>query len=101
VRRAAKVDANHAEIVRALKSAGCGVIDMSPMGKGVPDLLVHAPTFPACRMPVFLEVKDGKKPPSKRKLTPAQEEFHANWKGWVYVVTSPDEALAAVGINAA
>jgi hypothetical protein len=96
VRRAAKVDANHAEIVKALRAAGCGVIDMSPMGKGVPDLLVHAPTFPACRMPVFLEVKDGKKPPSARKLTPDQERFHREWKGCVFVVTSADEALAAV-----
>lgn len=98
MRRAAKVDANHAEIVRVLRSAGCGVLDLSKVGNGCPDLLVHAPTFPACRMPVLLEIKDGKKPPSERKLTPAQEKFHGLWKGWIHVVTSADEALAAVGL---
>lgn len=99
MRRAAKVDANHAEIVRTLRSAGCGVLDLSAVGNGCPDLLVHAPTFPACRMPVLLEVKDGKKPPSARALTPAQERFHREWKGWVFVVTSPDEALVALGLK--
>jgi hypothetical protein len=46
VRRAAKVDANHGEIVKALRSAGCGVLDLSAVGNGCPDLLVHAPTHP-------------------------------------------------------
>jgi hypothetical protein len=101
VRRAAKVDANHGEIVKALRDAGCGVLDLSKVGNGTPDLLVHAPTFPACRMPVLLEIKDGKKPPSARELTPAQIKFHAEWKGWIFVVTSVDEALAALGIKQA
>lgn len=96
MRRAAKVDRNHAEIAKALRDAGCGVLDMAKVGKGVPDLLVHAPTFPACRMPVFLEIKDGAKPPSARKLTKHQQEFHATWKGWIFVVHNVDEALRAV-----
>lgn len=100
MRRAAKVDENQPEIVKALRDAGCGVLDTSALGRGVPDLLVHPPTFPACRMPVFLEIKDGKKPPSARKLTPDQKEFHAKWKGWIFVVTTVEEALAAVGIKA-
>ena len=100
MRRAAKVDANHAEIVKALRDAGCGVVDMAPMGKGVPDLLVHPPTFPACRIPVFLEIKDGKKPPSARKLTPAQLKFHSEWKGYVFVVENIEQALRAVGLAA-
>jgi hypothetical protein len=101
VRRAAKVDANHGEIVKALRSAGCGVLDLSAVGNGCPDLLVHAPTFPACRTAYLLEIKDGSKPPSARKLTPEQEKFHRTWKGYLFVVTSPDEALEAVGIKAA
>jgi len=98
MRRAARVDANHASIVKALRDAGCGVLDLSAVGKGCPDLLVHPPTYPECRIAVMLEVKDGSKPPSERKLTPAQVKFHAKWKGWISVVTSVDEALAAVGI---
>ena len=44
---------------------------------------------------MLMEVKDSSKPPSARKLTPAQVIFHAGWKGAIYVVTSSDEALAA------
>lgn len=101
MRRAAKVDANHGEIVRALRQAGCGVVDLSAVGNGVPDLLVHPPTFPDCRMAVLMEIKDGKKPPSHRKLTEEQARFHAQWKGWIHVVRTVDEALDAVGVRAA
>jgi hypothetical protein len=98
MRRAAKVDANHAEIVRALRAAGCGVLDLSRVGDGCPDLLVHAPTHPACQFGILLEIKDGNKPPSARKLTPAQLKFHAAWKGFLFVVENVEQALAAVGL---
>ena len=97
MRRAAKVDANQAEIVAALRAAGCGVLDLSKVGNGCPDLLVHAPTYPWRHY--LLEVKDGKKPPSERKLTPAQEKFHERWKGWIHFVKSPEEALDAIGLG--
>lgn len=99
MRRAAKVDDNHGEIVKALRQAGCGVVDLSAVGNGVPDLLVHPPTFPDCRQAVLLEIKDGSKPACRQKLTPAQEKFHAGWKGWLFVVRNVDEALAAVGVK--
>jgi hypothetical protein len=60
MRRAAKVDANHADIVKALRAAGCGVLDLSKVGNGCPDLLVHA------GVTVLMEIKDGSKPPSAR-----------------------------------
>lgn len=44
---------------------------------------------------VLLECKDGTKPPSARKLTPAQEAWHQAWRGKVAVVTTPMEALEA------
>lgn len=97
MRRAAKVDANHAEIVRTLRSAGCGVLSLAAVGNGCPDLLVHGPFYPWKHF--LLEVKDGSKPPSARKLTPDQEKFHAEWKGWIHVVTSVDEALAVMGLR--
>ncbi len=100
MRRIARTDANHAEIVRALREAGCGVVDLSAVGDGVPDLLVHPPTYPACLHAVLLEIKDGSKPPSARKLTPDQIRFHARWKGRIHLVTNVAEALAAVGIGA-
>lgn len=96
MRRAAKVDANHGEIRDALRQAGCGVVDLSAVGNGVPDLLVHAPAFPFTTY--LLEVKDSRKAPSARSLTTAQEEFHGRWRGPVRVVTTVEEALKAVGL---
>lgn len=95
MRRAAKKDANHQAVVKILRDAGCLVLDLGAVGNGCPDLLVK--TF---RGMTLLEVKDGKKPPSERKLTPDQVEFHRLWAGEdVKVVTSPEEALVAVGIE--
>lgn len=91
-----RVDANQATIVKALREAGCGVVDLSGVGKGCPDLLVHPPGFPACRMSVLFEIKNKKG--KGDKLRKSQEEFHAGWKGWIFKVTSPEEALEALGI---
>lgn len=96
MRRAAKVDANHAEIVDVLRSAGCCVLSLHAVGNGCPDLLASRPFYP--HELKLLEVKDGAKPPSARKLTPDQEAFHAKWKGPIYVVKSVDEALDVMGI---
>lgn len=97
-RRAARVDANHSEIVDALREVGCWVLDLSAVGNGCPDLLVHGPLYPWHL--VLLEIKDGGKPPSARKLTPDQIKFHAGCNAPLFVVTNTTEALAAVGIKA-
>lgn len=93
MRRAAKVDANQAQIVADLRKVGCTVIPLHAVGGGVPDLLVG---FQGRN--VLLEVKDGRKPPSKRKLTEDQVEFHEGWRGQVAVVDTVKAALEAVGI---
>jgi hypothetical protein len=46
----------------------------------------------------FLEVKDGRKAQSDRKLTHDQVEWHDSWRGQVAVVNSVDQALRAVGL---
>lgn len=94
MRRAAKVDANQADIVNALRMAGCTVQLLHAVGKGCPDLLAGKGG-----VNFLLEVKDGSKPPSKRKLTDDQVEFRAHWRGQVVTVTNVDEALAAVGVS--
>lgn len=93
MRTAAKVDANQREIVSALRSVGATVQPLHAVGQGCPDLLVG---FRG--LSYAIEVKDGAKPPSARKLTPAQEEWHGGWKGHVAVVSSVAEALAAIGL---
>jgi len=93
VRRAAKVDANQSEIVDALRAGGAKVECLHGVGGGVTDLLV------LFRGDLFLlEVKDGAKPPSDRKLTPAQVEWHRQFSNPnLHVVCTVDEALAAIG----
>ena len=85
--RAAKVDANQAEIVKALRAVGVSVQSLATIGKGCPDLLAArgADTW-------VIEVKG-----PKGKLTPDQIEFLKNWRGVVHIVRTVDEALNIVG----
>ena len=90
----AKVDANHTDVVTALRSVGAGVQSLAMVGDGCPDLLV------AFRgVWYLLEVKDGSKPPSHRKLTPADQMwlFRFDELAPVFVVSSVDEALEVIG----
>lgn len=90
--RAARVDANAPEIVAALRAVGA-TVRVIIQGTGLPDLLVGyaGETY-------LLEVKDGKKPPSARKLTPDEQKFFDEWTGGpCLVVTSVAEALQAIG----
>lgn len=66
-RYAKRVDDNHADIKRAFVFFGWQVEDLSHIGHGVPDLYVEKEQ-PDLRC-MFVEIKDGAKPPSKRKLT--------------------------------
>ncbi len=93
-RYAAKVDANQAEIVAALRAVGATVTPTHTAGAGFPDLAVG---FRGINL--LIEVKDGTKPPSARKLTPDQEKWHATWTGQKAVVSSVAEALAVLGIE--
>jgi hypothetical protein len=86
---AAKADRNQPEIVSALRGIGAKVIATHTIGQGFPDLVV---SYGGRTM--LLEIKDGTKPPSARKLTPAQEEFHAAWTGEIHVVDSIEQAIA-------
>ena len=95
--RAAKVDANQADIVAALRKVGCDVYVASSFGQGFPDLVVLLPGAKGQRRVMLLEVKDGDKPPSARKLTPDQVKFHAIWAGEsVRVVDSVEAAIETV-----
>ena len=85
MRRAARIDGNHGEIVAAFRRCGCHVIRLE-QGHGVPDILVAAKGRHRCAPVTWLcEIKDGSKPPSARSLTPQQQEFHSTWPGLLYV----------------
>ena len=91
MRRAAKTDDNQAEIVAALRKIGATVQPLHAIGQGCPDILVGWRG-----MNTILEIKDGKKPPSARKLTEDQEKWHAAWRGQVTVVETVEQAIEAV-----
>jgi len=91
LRRAAKVDDNQTEIVAALRKIGATVQPLHAVGQGCPDILVGWRG-----MNTILEIKDGKKPPSARKLTEDQERWHAAWRGQVTVVETVEQAIEAV-----
>lgn len=88
MRRAAKIDANQPDIVAALRSIGATVAVTSTVGQGFPDICVGYRG-----RSILMEVKDGTKSPSERKLTPDQEKFHAAWRGEIVVVKSAAEAV--------
>lgn len=96
MRRAAKVDTNQDQIVRALRAVGATVHSLASMGQGTPDLLVGYR-----RQTFLLEVKDGQRPPSERRLTDLQVIWHREWRGLpVAVVHDVVEAFRAVHAEA-
>ena len=91
MRRAARVDGNQAEIVSALRGAGCSVCVLSAVGEGCPDLLVGYRGYN-----FLFEVKDPEQPKHRHELTDEQVEFHASWQGQVQKVFSAGEILRAI-----
>ena len=86
--RAKKVDANQKSVVDSLRERGFSVAVTSALGKGFPDLIVGKNGFN-----LMVELKDGNKPPSARKLTPDEVEFHNSWLGKIVVANNVDEIL--------
>jgi len=93
MRRAAKIDSNQNEIVEALRRCGASVLITSQL-KNCFDILVGYNGIN-----YIVEIKDGKKPPSQRKLTQGEIKFRDNWRGGkYYVIESVDDALKMIKI---
>jgi len=86
MRYAARVDANQAQIVSALRAAGAYVWVI-----GLPvDLLVgyNGHTF-------LVEIKNG----PRKTLTRLQQDFFGNWiGGGLHRIDGPDDALRMIGV---
>ena len=96
MRRAGRTDAPQKAIVAALREVGASVAITSGAGNGLPDLIVgwRGETY-------LLEIKDGDKPASRKRLTDAEAHFVEHWRGRpVAIVESVAEALAAIGVPA-
>ncbi len=85
--RAKRIDANQPAAVDYLRSVGWRVFIASDFGRGFPDLVCARGRFTA-----LVEIKDGSKPPSERKLTKPEQEFHDTWPGVCIVAISGEDA---------
>lgn len=84
--RRARVDDNQPTIVKAFRDLGWIVAHTHMVGGGFPDLVCSK-----AGMMVLIEIKDGAKTPSQRRLTPPELEFHSTWQGPLYVIESVDD----------
>ena len=86
--RFGKVDANHGEIVQALRSVGVSVQSLANIGHGCPDIVAAKGS-----MTWMIEIKG-----AKGKLTPDQIKFIGAGAGTVHIVRTVDDALQLVGV---
>ena len=86
MRRNAKVDANHPEIVAAFRRLGASVLSLANLGRGVPDLLIAW-----CGVTMLVEVKA-----PKGKETEDQLRFFEGWQGQIFIVRDVNGVLTVV-----
>ena len=91
IRYAKRTDANQTALVKGLRR--------------IPGIAVW-PVNDRCDLIVgyrevnyLLEVKDPTKPPSARRLTPAEQKFHDEWTGQIAVVETLEDCLRVLGIT--
>jgi Holliday junction resolvase len=87
-RRAAKVDANQKEIVKAFRDLGWYVLIISQL-KNCCDIIVSKDG-----RTIAIEIKDGSKPPSQQKLSDGEIRFMNEWQGEYEIIKSVDDVLA-------
>ena len=87
MRRATRKDANHAEVIRAFERLGCSVIDVSGTPCGFDIVVGYA------GQSRLVEIKDGTKPPSARKLTTNEAKIHGRWTGGMSIVTDLEDVM--------
>lgn len=83
MRLKARTDHNQREIVKAFRDAGAIVQHTHQLSHGVADLAIGF-----AGIMKWVEVKDGEKSKSKRKLTTDETGWHKLWKGYVVTVES-------------
>ena len=82
----AKVDANQATLVAALRKLGATVQHLHTVGQGCPDLLVgyRGKNY-------LLEVKCMRSPTRREPMTGQQIRWHTRWRGQAMVVTDIED----------
>jgi len=89
----AKIDVNQPEIVALLRKLGAGVFLVHRLKNFCDIMVVHQ------GITVAVEIKDGSKPPSARKITAGEDKFSQAWMshgGWWAKIETLDEARALI-----
>ena len=91
--KARRIDDNQKLIVKQLRKCGVSVAITSMLGNGYPDLTIgfRGQNF-------LIELKDGNKSASRKKLTPDEKEFHDTWNGQVNKAESFNEIALIIGL---
>lgn len=86
-RIAARKDANHKDIVKLFRGLGWYVLDIAQL-KNCCDIIVskHGES-------IAIEIKDGSKPPSARKLSVGEQKFKDEWKGKYSIVINEEDVF--------
>lgn len=95
MRRAAKIDSNQPQIVKALRRSGAFVILTSQLKNAFDLLVIYRGII------YIVEVKDGEKVKSKRKLTEGELlcQYGVESHGAKYhIIESVDDALKMIGV---
>lgn len=93
---AKRVDSNQRQMTKAARDMGVSVWITSALGHGAPDMVLGIPTQRGGYLNLMVEIKDGSKPPSQRKLTPDEEKFHDEWKGQICVIGNLDDLVELI-----
>ena|SRR5947207_15812238 len=88
-----RIDENQNEIVKVLRELGASVLILSAVGKGCPDILIGLSDCKGVKHNILVEIKDGKKSSSQKRLTKDEQKFFDTWKGRVVVISSIAEAV--------
>jgi hypothetical protein len=92
--KAKRIDDNQQQLVKQIRRIpGVSVKITSALGEGFTDAVIG---FRG--MNYLTEIKDPAKPPSARKLTPAEEKFHSEWRGQVCIIETIDDVLKMLKI---
>jgi len=91
MRKYGRTDANQSQIVSQLRQIGATVQSLASIGNGCPDIMVGRQG-----RNILMELKDGEKVKSQKRLTPEEDIWHQGWKGQVAIVESFDDALKLV-----
>tara|TARA_R110000851_G_scaffold160243_1_gene303469 strand:+ start:8369 stop:8668 length:300 start_codon:yes stop_codon:yes gene_type:complete len=86
-RRAARVDDNQKDVVALFRKLGWYVLIISQL-KNCCDIIVSKDNIT-----IAIEIKDGEKPESQRKLSAGEVKFKVEWKGRYELVICDEDVI--------